>query len=336
MARRILGRILSTDNMQPLEGYRVEAYDHDEFDSDDYMGSDISNQNGDYSINYRGGHWDPAPHEWTWWRPDIYVRILAPVEAPGGWIKVWQSGIRGNWRLRNDLRINAVVTPPSELARSVSGVITWSNSTWPEVGNPGEPAQGVRVRAFDADDFPDTDDYMGQAVTNNEGRYRIGYRGGHWDWGSGGGWRPDIRIRVDLQYDGKWKNVHWGTVFSDVKHKEGLVYNAEAHFPEPDDNDNQPDLEGTYWSIRNCNPTLWIRIRFSNTNRWRTIMPRDRIYLFVAKGETFTFISETRVRGVWLYPATHIISGGESDGIQNEEYCVGQGITTVFPIILPG
>lgn len=79
---------------------------------DDFMGSDITDSNGDYSINYAGGHWDPAPHGGTVWRPDIY--IVAEVYRDGRWKKVFQSGVQGDVRHSEGVRIDgeAFIAPP--------------------------------------------------------------------------------------------------------------------------------------------------------------------------------------------------------------------------------
>jgi hypothetical protein len=47
----------------------------------EYMGSAITNENGEYSIKYSGNFWDQALH-WSvragsgaWWRPDIFIKV---------------------------------------------------------------------------------------------------------------------------------------------------------------------------------------------------------------------------------------------------------------------
>lgn len=62
---------------QPMAGFRVQAFDADDLDDDDYMGEVFTDANGYYELHYDGGHWDPCPHEITCWRPDIYIVVSA-------------------------------------------------------------------------------------------------------------------------------------------------------------------------------------------------------------------------------------------------------------------
>ena len=165
---------------------------------------------------------------------------------------------------------------------------------------------------------------MGEDFTDAEGRYRIGYAGGEWDMASGGNWRPDIYVEADLEYDGEWHTVHKSIVFWNVLHVVGLVYDAEAFFTEPEPDTATTPVIGTLWAIRNCNPSLWVRVRFNRRRNWSELLPGDTMRVFVPDGESRTFTSETQVSLVWLYPETHTISG-VSPGINNDEYCIGGG-----------
>ncbi len=80
----------------PVEGLTVTAWDDDpsaqraavsqggeaaKGDGVKFMGSAVTDKNGEYSIKYTGNFWDQAPH-WSvragsgaWWRPDIFIKV---------------------------------------------------------------------------------------------------------------------------------------------------------------------------------------------------------------------------------------------------------------------
>jgi hypothetical protein len=114
MARKIFGRI-SNQSGAGVGGLRVQAWDDDWPDDNDFMGEAITDPNGDYSISYDDGHWDPAPHSITTWRPDIFIAVQAPT-ATGAWAHLEKSSVHKNHKLRDDLRIDLHVriVPPEE------------------------------------------------------------------------------------------------------------------------------------------------------------------------------------------------------------------------------
>jgi hypothetical protein len=83
----------------------VKAWDDDWPDGDDFMGQDLTDQNGNYAINYEGKHWDPSPHSIPIWRPDIFISVHIK-NATGQWVKLGRSATYNNHRLRRDKRIN--------------------------------------------------------------------------------------------------------------------------------------------------------------------------------------------------------------------------------------
>jgi hypothetical protein len=293
MTRKIKGKVMSTTKPGPLKGYKVEAYDHDDFDDDDFMGRAITNSEGDFSITYKGGHWDPAPHEWTWWRPDIYIQIFAPIDAPGDWIRVYQSKTFGDWPLRNDLYIPVFVTPPSPNARTVYGQIKWARNSWSEASSPGEPASDLRIRAYDEDPFPFPHDFMGEDTTNSNGEYRIRYKGGHWDTATheSGLWRPDIYIIAEVARDGVWKSVFRSGVQGDVRHSEGVRIDGEAYFAPPRSDTGSSIKNGTIWTLRNCS-NLEMRIKFNDEDWFTLIAHQETSGIFVKNGEKFTVTTQ--------------------------------------------
>ena len=63
----------------------------------------------------------------------------------------------------------------------------------------GTPAKGVGVVAWDEDDmFSGKNDYMGKAITDARGYYKINYKGGPWDTKVPGStsFRPDIFLSI--------------------------------------------------------------------------------------------------------------------------------------------
>jgi hypothetical protein len=252
VARRVFGRITSTVDGSTVEDALVEAWDSD-IGGDDFMGCDVTSNDGRYSICYAGGHWDPAPHRVTTWRPDIYVRVYLK-NSVGSWIRVGTSSTHSNHKLRNDLRIDLVVTPPNPYARTVRGYITWQDT--------GDPAEGLLVLARDADwgilggsggatdsgvsggvAFGPSSELMGTAITNQQGFYQIPYEAKHWDSGYPHGWtkwRPDIFIvvRGDDESGNSYK-LYKSPVHSNVPHREGVRIDARVR--------RVQEVAGEYW-----------------------------------------------------------------------------------------
>src|SRR3989338_2607004 len=103
--QRQVDGIVKDQNGRPLQGYRMRAYDEDWIDDNDHIGDALTNANGYYLINYHGGHWDPAPHNITTWRPDIFVVAEAKNQFDQ-WSRVGRSSTHHDHRLRNGLTVN--------------------------------------------------------------------------------------------------------------------------------------------------------------------------------------------------------------------------------------
>jgi hypothetical protein len=130
-----------------------------------------------------------------------------------------RSKTYSNQDVREDKEINLSVTIPNTNAQTVYGSVTDAN---------GDPVEGLTVTAWDDDPsaqraiqsqggeaaranaMVDGVQYMGSAVTNEKGEYRIKYTGNFWDqaphWsvraGTGAWWRPDIFIKVQKEGTG--------------------------------------------------------------------------------------------------------------------------------------
>lgn len=117
MARTIYGQITDQTGAG-ASGLRVQAWDDDFPDGNDFMGETQTDAQGNYIIHYEGGHWDPAPDAITIWRPDIFIAVQAQT-ASGQWAQLAKSKVHANHKLRDDLKINlSVQTLPVERART--------------------------------------------------------------------------------------------------------------------------------------------------------------------------------------------------------------------------
>lgn len=118
MARKIYGT-LKDQTRRPLRGLRVQAWDNDEPDGDDIMGQAVTDTAGKYEISYRAGHWDVAPHWYTKWRPDIYIKAHIR-NSSGNWVQVEQSRVYKDHRLSENLRVNLKINiqPPARIITS--------------------------------------------------------------------------------------------------------------------------------------------------------------------------------------------------------------------------
>jgi hypothetical protein len=131
--RTVLGYIKDTAG-QPVPGILVKAWDDDTDlpgggKDDDFMGQDITDARGFYSISYDGGHWDPFPHNITKWRPDIFIQVFAKTAA-GDWAKVInKSRVYSDHRLDDNLRIDAAVPPDKWVSRKTQFNPFWHG--WP-------------------------------------------------------------------------------------------------------------------------------------------------------------------------------------------------------------
>ena len=118
MARKIKGKIKNSKTGKGIPGLKVQGWDDDWPDDDDFMGQSYTNSKGNYLIDYTkpGGsgsgqqHWDPSlGHGDTKWRPDIYIRILIKTHR-NKWVKLWKSSVHSNQKLKKDLTINKTLT----------------------------------------------------------------------------------------------------------------------------------------------------------------------------------------------------------------------------------
>ncbi|MCA9892550.1 MAG: hypothetical protein KC615_06175 [Anaerolineae bacterium] len=253
MARTVFGIVRRESNGQPVSSARVRAWDSDSTSGDDFMGENTTDSNGNYKINYHGGHWDPAPHWHTIWRPDIYITVEELVD--NRWIRVFKSTVHEDQRHNTDLRLDAYIRDPNPMVRTIYGTVRLAGTN--------QPIEGAIVRAYDMDIGPDNDDKMGEATTDSQGNYKIQYRGGHWDtaphWNPE--WRPDISVRVRMKKnDGNWKRVWRSQTYTNHRHSEPLRVDPYIDPTKLDDDPPIPDNatfpKGTYYRVENCSK-IW-------------------------------------------------------------------------------
>lgn len=139
MVRTVYGYITDKHG-NPAANVRVKAFDNDWWPNpDDLMGIAMTDANGYYEIHYEGGHWDSAPHWWTIWRPDIFIRVSVRVngwcfggdwESDQNWIHLADSGETSNHphrnNLRKDLQLHNYPLAPVEVHTFQRGVDMWS------------------------------------------------------------------------------------------------------------------------------------------------------------------------------------------------------------------
>lgn len=212
VARKICGRINVMGGMPVGCKLRVIAWDAD-MDDDDHMGTATVAKDGSYSIEYTGENWDWSPGgPSTGWRPDIYVVVEWMEPLSNSWKVIGKSKVYSNHDTREDREIDLNVSLPIINSCSVYGYIT---------DKKGEPMEGYTVTAWDEDPYavmraiggsaanlPATGEvaaeFLGSAVTDGEGQYRIQYAANYWEtlprWNKQGNpatwWRPDIYIKV--------------------------------------------------------------------------------------------------------------------------------------------
>lgn len=109
MAGMITGRIVDGfSGGLPVTGMRVSAWDEDWPDGDDFMGRDITDQDGSYRITYPAGLWDAQVPGLPSWRPDIYITVEIK-NTQDQWVQLGKSQVYKDCDLSQDLCIDLEV-----------------------------------------------------------------------------------------------------------------------------------------------------------------------------------------------------------------------------------
>jgi hypothetical protein len=106
MGNRIYGVVRDLANGgAPVRGLRVQAWDEDWPDGNDFMGQSYTDDSGIYEIRYRPGHWDRGLGSLPIWNPDIYITVEIKNNR-NKWVRIAKSRLYENHPLDRDLRID--------------------------------------------------------------------------------------------------------------------------------------------------------------------------------------------------------------------------------------
>lgn len=106
MSKKIFGVI--TDKLRndiPIGGLRIQVWDRDWPDGDDFLGETFTSNEGRYEVLYYPEEFDKAIGFLDLGRPDIYITIENK-NIVGKWVSIGKSETIKNHNLENDLRID--------------------------------------------------------------------------------------------------------------------------------------------------------------------------------------------------------------------------------------
>jgi hypothetical protein len=106
MRKKLFGKITDINtNDAPVQGLKVEAWDDDWPDGDDFMGSAITNKNGQYKIYFSDRDWDSDLMGLISKFPDIYITVDIK-NVDGKWVRLGKSGVHKDQPLYEDINID--------------------------------------------------------------------------------------------------------------------------------------------------------------------------------------------------------------------------------------
>jgi hypothetical protein len=180
MAYRVYGRVRRSDNGVGVPNLRVKAYDNDWISADDYLGSDITNSQGNFSITFERDAFDAG-----WFDPEGGPDVFLKIYNNQGRL-MYRSEERGGAGRETyfDIRLN-----PLDLIGqyTVGGKVRDARSSR-ELCN-------LRVNAYD-DDFL-FDDSLGRDRTDHHGNYVIPYEKSDFSGWFEGNPDPYVKVRND-------------------------------------------------------------------------------------------------------------------------------------------
>jgi hypothetical protein len=177
LSYRVYGRVRRTDNGQGIPNLTVRAYDVDWISSDDYLGRDTTDANGNFDIRFNRSAFDAG-----WFDieggPDIILKIW---NLEGHLIHTTNEHSGAGSQTQFDIRIN-----PADLIGlySVSGIVRDARS--------GRALCNLKAEAWD-DDFI-FDDKLGSDTTDVQGKYAVGFE--KTDFGGFFENRPDLYVKI--------------------------------------------------------------------------------------------------------------------------------------------
>jgi hypothetical protein len=106
MSHKIFGRITAfNQGNTPIEGLRVQAWDDDWPDGDDFLGEAVTNAEGVYTILYSDAVWNNQESGASDYYPDIYITVDIR-NSKKKWVRVGKSQVFKDHNLGTDLQIN--------------------------------------------------------------------------------------------------------------------------------------------------------------------------------------------------------------------------------------
>ena len=180
MAYRVYGRVRRSDNGVGIPGMRVKAYDVDWISSDDYLGSDTTDGQGNFEITFDrdafdAGWYDPEGG------PDIVVKVYNDQNR-----LVYRSGERSG--AGKDTFFDIRLDPLDLIGQyTVGGRVTDARS--------GRVLCNLPIRAYDDDLI--FDDPLGSGTTDHNGNYIIPYQKSSFDGWFEGNPDPYVKVRND-------------------------------------------------------------------------------------------------------------------------------------------
>jgi len=108
----------------PVGGLRVQVWDRDWINGDDFLGEANTDGNGRYEVRFQGRNWDKSLGIFTFGRPDIFISVDNK-NSTGKWVRLAESEESRNHDLSQDLRINFQIgmgSPESTHTKFIPGV----------------------------------------------------------------------------------------------------------------------------------------------------------------------------------------------------------------------
>lgn len=108
MTKKIFGTVSDSASGNPVKGMRIQIWDRDWRDGDDFMGKTFTQTDGSYEISFAPGQWADEFGIFKSGLPDIYVTVENR-NAKGRWVRIAESEVFNNQDMSRDLQIDLQV-----------------------------------------------------------------------------------------------------------------------------------------------------------------------------------------------------------------------------------